>query len=916
MRLLTATVRAYRLHLETVVSFDPQRTLIGGPNESGKSTLAEAIHRVLFLKAKGNTAEHRAMKSTAHAGSPEVELTFEARGSVWQLRKRFGSGGDTTLTPRHGLALSGEAAESELAGLLGVEAGASGKLALAQWSHLWVWQGASGDDPCDHASGQRDQLLQRLQEMGGAAAMQSARDARTAAAAAGLRDEVFTAGGKVKAGSALAVAEAALSEAEAAAAAARARAQGLEQSALAFRQAEEDLGRLRGELGLLGRQLEEQQQKAGVIRQRTEEAGVLGAAAAAAQARLEGLERQEAQLGALRTELAALEQDLAPRDAALAALAGRAGAAREAAEARARAFEAASDAAGRARQRQDLAQARVQHWEAARRLGLLRERAAAVEAQQAEMARLALEVAAWPAVDGKALAALQQGESRQRAAEAALRAMAAGVELLSAEGAVTLGGAPLMLGAELILTEEAELQWGAGGRVRVRPGGGSGLAEAREKERVARQEFQAGLAQWGVSSVDEAVAVAAQRSDRQSRILAGQAALQSLNAAGLPAELSAAEAAAAAAQADRARRAAALGEGRGEEAGYPTAGEAPGDGEAARASLAAASREFAEQEASLAGLRAGRDAAQREAGEQAAALAASQESLREGHTRHTGLQANLVYFLEQHGSDAARGVALGEARGQRAEAGAALARVQQVLVELQPEDNERSLVRLQRGLEESQRQRGLVETQLAVAAAALRLDGSQDPVADLAMAEARLGAALEAAQRWRRQAAARALLHEAFVGEQAALAEHFTGPLAEAISGYLECLFGPGTRAKVVLGDQGFSGLELVRPQHLGGGALAFETLSGGTREQAAAAVRLAMAEVLAPLHGGTLPVVFDDAFAYSDAGRLPQLQNMLDLAASRGLQLILLSCAPGDYASLGAVGVSLGGAAAPRPTG
>ena len=182
-------------------------------------------------------------------------------------------------------------------------------------------------------------------------------------------------------------------------------------------------------------------------------------------------------------------------------------------------------------------------------------------------------------------------------------------------------------------------------------------------------------------------------------------------------------------------------------------------------------------------MRAGRDAAQREAGEQAAALAASQESLREGHTRHTGLQANLVYFLEQHGSDAARGVALGEARGQRAEAGAALARVQQVLVELQPEDNERSLVRLQRGLEESQRQRGLVETQLAVAAAALRLDGSQDPVADLAMAEARLGAALEAAQRWRRQAAARALLHEAFVGEQAALAEHFTGPLAEAISG-------------------------------------------------------------------------------------------------------------------------------------
>ena len=42
MRLISAIVRAYRLHRETTVSFDPHRTLIGGPNEAGKSTLAEA----------------------------------------------------------------------------------------------------------------------------------------------------------------------------------------------------------------------------------------------------------------------------------------------------------------------------------------------------------------------------------------------------------------------------------------------------------------------------------------------------------------------------------------------------------------------------------------------------------------------------------------------------------------------------------------------------------------------------------------------------------------------------------------------------------------------------------------------------------------------------------------------------------
>jgi len=90
---------------------------------------------------------------------------------------------------------------------------------------------------------------------------------------------------------------------------------------------------------------------------------------------------------------------------------------------------------------------------------------------------------------------------------------------------------------------------------------------------------------------------------------------------------------------------------------------------------------------------------------------------------------------------------------------------------------------------------------------------------------------------------------------------------------------------------------------------LAFENLSRGAREQAAAAVRLAMAEVLAADHGGCLPVVFDDAFAYSDPERVNQLQRMLDHAANHGLQVIVLTCNPSDYAALGARTITL------RPT-
>jgi len=138
-----------------------------------------------------------------------------------------------------------------------------------------------------------------------------------------------------------------------------------------------------------------------------------------------------------------------------------------------------------------------------------------------------------------------------------------------------------------------------------------------------------------------------------------------------------------------------------------------------------------------------------------------------------------------------------------------------------------------------------------------------------------------------------------FREEQQALADQFSQPLAERISEYLQSLFGPGAKATVAFRDNCFQSIELVR--QAGEGAIEFSALSGGTREQVAAAVRLAMAELLAADHGGSLPIVFDDSFAYSDPDRVQTLQRMLDLASRRGLQIIVLTCNPADYAALGA---------------
>jgi uncharacterized protein YhaN len=95
--------------------------------------------------------------------------------------------------------------------------------------------------------------------------------------------------------------------------------------------------------------------------------------------------------------------------------------------------------------------------------------------------------------------------------------------------------------------------------------------------------------------------------------------------------------------------------------------------------------------------------------------------------------------------------------------------------------------------------------------------------------------------------------------------------------------------------QHGFHDLQL----HQGEEAFAFERLSGGMREQMAAAVRLAMAELLKPAYGNVLPLVFDDAFTNSDRQRQNGLKQMLLHGIDQGIQIVLLTCHSDDYRSL-----------------
>lgn len=894
MRIRKATLRNYRRHRELTVEFDAHRTLIGGPNEVGKSTLVEAIHRALFLRSKGNTETHRDIQSAIHAGQPEVELSFEVGGDVFQLRKRFGTNGGTTLFCPGLTPLTGDAAEEALARVLRVEPATAGKAVLAQWGHLWVWQGKAAENPSDHATTQRDALLQRLQGSGAGGALQSALDGRVAGEFASRRAAMFTQAGKPKAGSELELAEAGLAEAEMAAEKARMDWGRLQSAAKEVEDANVELPRIEVCIKALQGELEAVEERSRKLHQlqltAKDEAYEVNEAAKSAGL----LQEAEKSLREIIAAAAALERELAPRQSRLAELEGALTLALSSAAKSQKEYQFATDGLRNGRRRYDLAVAWRRDFEATEKLGTLNARKDRVITLRRTMQDFLNTLARLPAVDDSILADLRKMEARCEATAAALNAMAASLEIVSAGLPVLAAGEFVAGGAKLVITEETELRIGDAATLRITPGGGTSLVETRQAVSEARAQLQGGLDRLGVTSVLEADQFMRDRSNASAQIEKIKATLDGLGAAMLEQELSAAGQECAATQAQVASLADVVGD-------VPE----PVDGNAAKKLEREFQSKLKSSEANEYSARKTLDELSEAATTAEGRVKQERADLARDLEQLERLRWDVRKLVAEHGDEERRADAQREANKLLRLAKESLDVTNAAIADLQPELLDGDKQRLNRAIEQKEVERRQMDQRLSGARAHLRLDGVDDPQAALESSEARAIAARKNRNRVHRQASAVALLHNLFEDEQRSLAERFTRPLAERISGYLQSLYGPGTSVRVILEDNRFTGLALTRPSEEGI-TFAFDALSGGTREQTAAAVRLAMAEVLAADHGGCLPVVFDDAFAYSDPERVSRLQRMLDLAAKRGLQVIVLSCNPADYAALGATSVIL----------
>ena len=825
MRLRQLHLWHYRLHQELALEFAPGLTVLQGRNESGKSTVAEAIHRALFVPARSGGAVIESMRSRPAKADPQLELQFNADGAEHVLCKRFaGQRGTVSLRTDLGMLLQSDAAEQALSELVGSAAVRGGNAARLRerWGHLWVWQGRAGDDPFGLSAEALDQsrLLQQLQASNHST-VQSPLDQQVMASVRQRWLATHTeTGRKVRAGSDL-------DRALKAATLAKTNAELIQGCHASRQEALNDHESARQQLIVIDQQLP--------LLQRWDTLNLQH-------------QKLTEEIAALRPQWQQGQHELQRR----VLLQHRMKPLLEQRETlRARLPQQETHWTRCDRQLQD----------ALRQAELLQQliRRVALSAQlhqlddfEAQLLKVDEQLKLLPSLDRTAVDELRQLEREEQSAAITLASLVTTLEVLRDGGGLWIEGEQLEESKPLRLEHPVQLSNEDGSiALKITPGGGEGVHAARSRLEASRESLIRALDRLGVRDLAHAMNAERERSQlltehrhltQQSRQFNRQALTSQLRV--LP-ELP-----------------------EGEEH----------DAESLRArldSLVPVGRELRQQlneaESSLRQTRSELERLEQELMNDRSALVQADTLLEDLHRRHGGLEGlgERIGALERE---------LQQLEVQRAELIPQMSRLNL------SEERTPSLSALQQ-------RRELMLQQLAASGARLEVDGQVDLAAQLEEALSEVEFCDSEVVRLRRDAQMIALLQQLFEEQQSAMAEQYTGPLADALEGYLNLLDLQHERIGMQFDSRkGFSELSWQRS---GGLAWSFADLSGGTRELLACALRLAIAEVLAPAYDGCLPVLFDDAFTNVDPSRWLGLSGMLQRAVDQGLQVLFLSCDP-----------------------
>ncbi|MEQ4206160.1 AAA family ATPase [Actinopolymorpha sp. B9G3] len=513
-------------------------------------------------------------------------------------------------------------------------------------------------------------------------------------------------------------------------------------------------------------------------------------------------------------------------------------------------------------------------------LAALEGRLAEVEAARADERRLASQLAQATIDDG----VLEAAEAAHRDVLTARAALHAGspklvVERLGA-GEVEVGGDPFTdPTVDVVVERDTTVAVRGIVEVTVRPGAGAAelaaaCADAEHHERDL-------LADLGVSDITDVRRAARARAESAQALAAARDALAR--------RLDGASADDLIADRDllRARLDAAV-------AGQDDGGAAPdADGSAAESSDELRAALVRAQEAEAAGARDLAEVEEREAqarkqyetasGEATAARVRAEQELERRDDLHAAVAA-----ARETASDDDLSAAVAEVESEFAVLAGQLAQAEDALAAS-------GVDRLEERLVEAAALRGQLASQVDDLAGQLRrvegrleMAGVQGLASAVERAHAELAHAETRAEAVERRALAASRLRETLVRHRTEARRRYSAPLRERIETLGRVVYGPSFG--IALGDD----LE-VRTRTRDGVTVPVSSLSTGAREQLATVVRLAIAGLTAT-DGSGVPVVLDDALGWSDPTRLEAMGSLLARAGESN-QVILLTCVPDRYA-------------------
>lgn len=876
--------------------------VIAGDNEMGKSTIAEAIHVALTWPAKSDRKEVKALRPNNRDAFPDVTLDMTLGGTRFTMRKVFAGNRNATLTeisvaepaPKQ---LAGDAAQQWLNELT------RGEGTRDLWNAFVARQGT---EQKALQMGAYAQVTAALQEASGGSAETDEQKSIVEAALA-ERALYYTAQGKEK--SSLKEAAAAVEAADARYAAASARVE--EVRDLVDEAKKNDRRRAELESDLPAAEAEVASWRATVAELKEFHHAKSKADDAVTLATVELNNARSAQDA--RAELIAQEkQAQTALDAVVAELVPL----REAAAAEARDVDAIEATVVRTRAKRDrarrllhVADTDLAHCVNVRKLAELDEVLERVR-ELDEVVKVKRRKLAEHRITADDAKRAYDAENEWRTATTVLEASSSELSVRAATAAtVSVDGEDVEVGEQAVTRAVTAPTSVRVGEVTVTVTPGDGAGEYSGRAALAKEKLDDILSDLGVSSVKRAEEKAKARAAVESELEIARTRLDAELSnrdlgemqdarVGLDADVEAYPGI----RADMIAGWSGNGDGDGDD-GPTGTDDGTGDGVAASSDAAFVASDLPDDEAEAQRILDDAREAERTAGVEYEAAMQAAQSMSARPARHElhRKQADEHARVE----DVRRAVdALTEARAREndedlaerlagaeatfADARVAADRAREALVERGAEDADASLIGAESYLE------GLRDEQMKLRVRRGGLTGELKSVSgvneELAEADAertRLRRELESINR---RAAAAKLLYETLEAARKETRRTIGEPLLQKLAQYGGAVFGHSTTFEL---DEGMA----VKSRSNASGTFEFDALSGGSQEQIAVLLRLAVAGVMDG-EGGA-PVIIDDALGYSDPDRLRKMNNAF-ARAGEDSQILVLTCYPERFSRIG----------------